>query len=312
MNLRFLILALVGFIVLPALALQKMVVVSVYQGICKEGDFTTNVATCREVIEKARARGSHFLAFPECFLSGYENALSVQRGARSLDDPELRAFIAESAAHDIVVLAGLARRYGTQLFNSVLVIHRGKLMGLYDKVMLTSDDRETLGFTPGSALPVFEAHGARFGVLICADTSYLHVAMAAKLQGAEILFTPHNNAIAPAAMEDHQRWVRNCHIALACQLQVVVARANGVQAEGPARLLAYGDSFILSPQGIPVSEAGLFRTELRTALITPSMFRSPHTWARFQDAPGWLRSSVAALLTSYRASPNPELLRALF
>jgi len=290
------------------LALQQPVVVSVYQGPCKEGDFDANLATVRGVIQQAQARGSQFVAFPECFLSGYETPLGVQQGARTLQDPSLTGFISESIAHEVVVLVGLARRAGTNLFNSVLVVHRGRLLGWYDKILLTPSDRNELGFSPGTSLPVFEAHGARFGVLICADTSYPHVAMAAKLQGAEILFTPHNNAIPAPSMEDHLRWVRNCHIGLACHYQVVVARANVVQ-EGSRDRLAYGDSFILSPQGVPLSEAGLFRTELRTALISPQMFESPQIWAGFHDTPGWLRTSVADLLSAFRPPANEAELR---
>ena len=291
-----------------SLALQRPVVVSVYQGPCKEGDFEANLAAVRGVIRQAQARGSQFVAFPECFLSGYQTPLAVRQGARPLNDPALQSFIAESAQHEAVVLVGLARTAGTNLFNSVLVIHRGRLLGFYDKILLTPSDRDELGFSPGTSLPVFEAHGVRFGVLICADTSYPHVAMAAKLQGAEILFTPHNNAITPTAMEDHLRWVRNCHIGLACLYQVVVARANVVQ-NGNRDALSYGDSFILSPQGAPLSEAGLFRTELRTALVTPQMFEPPQVWAGFQDTPGWLRTSIADLLSSHRTPPDDAELR---
>lgn len=289
-------------------ALQRPVVVSIYQGPCKSGDFDANLGVVRNAVEQAKARGSHFIAFPECFLSGYETPLAVRQGARALNDPALQAFIAESAHHETVILVGLARTAGTNLFNSVLVIHRGRLLGLYDKILLTPSDRDELGFSPGTSLPVFEAHGARFGVLICADTSYPHIAMAAKLQGAEILFTPHNNAIAPTVMEDHLRWVRNCHIGLACLHQVVVARANVVQ-NGNREALSYGDSFILSPQGVPLSEAGLFRTELRTALVTPQMFEPPQTWASFHDTPGWLRNSVAELISGYRSPAGDADLR---
>ncbi|MBM4092710.1 MAG: carbon-nitrogen hydrolase family protein, partial [Planctomycetes bacterium] len=107
----------------PAQALEKDVVVSVYQGVCREGDFSANLATAREVVKQARERGSHFLALPECFLSGYESREAVQRGARSLDDPELAQFIAESAAHEMVVIVGLARRAADGLYNTELVIH---------------------------------------------------------------------------------------------------------------------------------------------------------------------------------------------
>ena len=52
----------------------------------------------------------------------------MERGARSLDDAELKAFIAESATHDMVVMVGLARKSAEGLFNTELVIHRGKFV----------------------------------------------------------------------------------------------------------------------------------------------------------------------------------------
>lgn len=291
-----------------AAAIGSNVVVSVYQGVCREGDFGANLATAREVVQQAVQRGSQFLAFPECFLSGYESREAVQRGARALNDPDLTKFIAESGEHDMVILAGLARREGTNLFNTVLVIHRGRLLGFYDKVMLTGGDRQTLGFSPGTAVPVFQAHGIRFAVAICADTSYPHVALAARLQGAQLLFTPHNNQIAEAAADDHRHWVRHCHIGLACQLQLAVARANIVKTGRPGQV-SYGDSFILSPQGSPLAEAGLFKPGLITATLTPGHFRGPHVWGDLHDAPAWLRQQVADLLTEFRAPANDTDLR---
>lgn len=290
---------------LPGLAFSRPVVVSAYQGPCREGDFTANLAVVRDQIRLARDRGSHFLAFPECFLSGYESRETVQRGARALDDPELAAFIAETAAHDLVVIAGLARRAGHQLFNSALVIHRGRLVGVYDKVMLTPGDRRDLGFSPGSQVPVFQAHDTRFAVLLCADTSYPHVAMTARLQGAELLFAPHFNQISAPAADDHRRWVRHSHVGLACQLQVAVVRANVIKSDRPD-LLGYGDSFILSPQGEPLAEARLFAPALLTATLDPALFGPPNVWANLQDAPAWLRQQLADLLVQGRR-PSSDL-----
>jgi hypothetical protein len=157
-------------------------------------------------------------------------------------------------------------------------------------------------------VPVFEAHGVRFGVLICADTSYPHAALAARSQGAELLFTPHYNEIAEAGLDDHRRWVRNCHVGLACQLQVAIARANVVKTSRPGQA-GYGDSFVLSPQGEPLAEARLFRTELVTATLTPAMYRSPYVWGSLDDTPAWLRTRTAALLTEYRPPTDDTDLR---
>lgn len=288
--------------------MEHDLIVSVYQGACREGDFTANLATARAVVKQAQERASHFLVLPESFLSGYESREAVQRGARSLEDPELKQFIAESASHDMVVLAGLARKSADNLHNTVLVIHRGRLLGFYDKVILTPGDRNALGFTPGASVPVFQAHGARFGVIICADTSYPHVALAARLQGAELLFAPHQNEIGAAVADDHRRWVRNCHIGLACQLKMAVARASNVKSDRPGQI-GCGDSFILSPQGAALAEAGLFKTELITAPITTAMFRSPSIWGDLNDTPAWLRTQVGELLTDFRRPANDNDLR---
>jgi predicted amidohydrolase len=288
-------------------AIDQPVVISAYQGPCREGDFSANLGTARTVIRRALERNSHFLAFPECFLSGYEDRGAVERGARRLDDPDVRGFIEESAAHEMVVLIGMARWSGTNLYNSVLVIHQGRLLGMYDKVMLTGGDREPLRFTAGNQVPVFEAQGVRFGVLICADTSYPYVGLAARLQGAELLFTPHYNEIGVDTVDDHRRWVRNCHVGLAAQLKTAVARANVIRTQRAGQV-GYGDSFILSPQGEPLAEARLFRTELISATLDPTMYRGPHVWADLEQTPTWLRSQVADLLTHFRRpQTDPEL-----
>jgi predicted amidohydrolase len=289
-------------------AIERDVVLSVYQGVCQEGDFAANLATVRQGVQEAQTRGSHFVVFPECFLSGYDSRESVERGARGLDDPDLARFIAESADHDVVVLVGLARRAADGLYNTQLVIHQGQLLGFFDKVILTPGDRDTLGFQPGMAVPVFQAHGVRFACIICADTSYPHAAMAAKLQGAEILFTPHNNEISATVVDDHRRWVRNCHIGLACQLQMVVARSNNVKSDRPGQI-GYGDSFILSPQGTPLAEADLFKTEMITATITPDMFRGPWVWGNVHDVPAWLRTHLGQMLNDFRRPTDETELR---
>jgi predicted amidohydrolase len=280
-----------------ARALEREVVVTVYQGACDDGDFTANLATAREAIREARARGSHFLVLPEEFLSGCDSLEHLQRGARRLDDPELRAFIDETTDHDVVVLAGLARLTAEGIYNSVLVIQRGKLLGIYDKVILTGSERRRYGVLPGKSVPVFEAHGARFAVVICHDSSFPHVALLARLQGAEILFTPHYNFISPQTVDDHRKWVRNCHVGLACQMKMAVARSNVVVTDKEDRL-GYGDSFIISPQGEVLAQAELFRTELVTATITPAMFRHPYVWANLEEAPKWLRAELADQLTA--------------
>ena len=273
-------------------ALEREVVISSYQGPCKDGDFAANLTVVRDVIREAEKRNSDFVVFPETFLSGYDTRETVLKGARRVDDPELAAFIAESADHQMVVLVGLARITDEGLYNTVLVIEGGKLRGTFDKVMLTGGDSDNLGFLPGKDVPVFESHGARFAVIICHDTSFPHPALLAKLRGAEILFTPHYNSINVQRVDDHRKWVRNCHVGLACQMKMAVVRSNVVVADKPGEP-GYGDSFIMSPQGEILAGAELFRTELVTTALKPEMFKTPYVWADFSELPAWLKNKLA-------------------
>lgn len=287
-----------GLLLVPAIgraAEETPVVVSAYQGPCRDGDFSANLAVVREMVAEALRRGSHFVCFPETFLSGYATLEQMRAGARAVDDAELQAFIQESSQHDMVILVGLARKTPEGIYNTQLVIHKGALLGMYDKILLTGGDRDTLGFLPGRSIPVYEAHGVRFAAIICHDTSFPHVAMAARLKGAQLLFTPHYNFIPRQSMDDHRHWVRNCHIALACHERMAVVRSNVVVTDRTAEL-GYGDSFIMSPKGEPLAEAGLFRTALITASLPRGMLLSTDAWAHDREVPDWLRVELAELL----------------
>ena len=275
--------------------IDREVVISVYQGPCQDGDFAANLATVREVVKEALERESDFVVFPETFLSGYVTPEAVRQGARRVDDPALQEFIRESNSHRMVILVGMARLEAEGLFNTVLVIHRGRVLGHYDKIMLTGGDRDRLGFLPGRDTPVFEAHGVTFGVIICHDSSFPQVALAEKQKGAEIIFSPHYNAISASVMDRHRQWVRNCHVGLACQLKVVVARSNVVVTDAEHGL-GYGDSFILGPGGQVLAAAKLFATGLTTARIAPALYRSPSVWADFKEVPDWLNAELGAQL----------------
>jgi predicted amidohydrolase len=280
------------FISNQAFAIDKDVVISTYQGPCKGGEFTANLAVVREVIKEAEQRNSDFVVFPETFLSGYDTREVVLKGARRIDDPELAAFIAESASHGMVVLVGLARITDEGLYNTVLVISGGKLLGTYDKVMLTEGDSDDLGFLPGKDVPVFQAHGIHFAVNICHDSSFPHPALLAKLRGAELLFTPHYNSIDAQRVDGHRKWVRNCHVGLACQMKMAVVRSNVVVTDKPGEP-GFGDSFIMTPQGEILAGAELFKTELVTAVLKPEMYKTPYVWADFSELPDWLEQKLA-------------------
>jgi predicted amidohydrolase len=105
-----------------------------------------------------------------------------------------------------------------------------------------------------------------FGIIICADSSSIEPALIAAMRGAQVIFSPHFNYIPYPNVHDHTRRVRASHVARAmeteafvCKANVVVPESQGVQvftAFGPG--VGVGDSFVVSPWGEFVAEAGLF------------------------------------------------------
>jgi predicted amidohydrolase len=79
---------------------------------------------------------------------------------------------------------------------------------------------------------------------------------------------------------------------------MVVARSNVAMRD--QRGLGYGQSFIISPRGDMLAEADLFRAELITAKISPSLFKSPYVWADLNEVPANVKDMLAELLKGSR------------
>jgi predicted amidohydrolase len=265
------------------------IVISAYQGPCTGGEIETNLGRINEAIETALERKSNFICFPECYLTGYDGKWAIE-----LSDPHLTGLVKSTESHDMVVLVGLSEKSGDdEIANTEVVIHKGKILGKYSKIMLTGGDRDRLGFARGREMPVFEAHGIRFATIICHDSSFPEPALLARQKGAVLLFSPHYNGIGPKAMDEHRIGVRNNHIGLAALMQMVVVRSN-VVSFGPKHL-GYGDSFIMSPLGIPLAEAGLFVENVITATINPGMFEQAKMWKDLKEVKPDIRKQVSEI-----------------
>jgi predicted amidohydrolase len=266
----------------------KMIRIGTWQGLVAENDFDRNLDKVRTVIRESRPLALDFLCFPETYLSGYHTE-SVRQCCTTLDDPRLVTFIAESAAHDTVILVGMSERAGDKIYNTQLVIYGGKLLGKYSKIMLTPYD--AVAFTPGTSLPVFEAKGIRFGVVICHDTSFVEPALCLRWKGARLLFTPHFDEIRPQGWDtplgrvtfgDHRRMVLNNQAGLATLLKMVVVRSDVIHF-GPDGL-GCGDSNIWNMDGVCVAEGIPFNECIVQAEFNQEIFLQEH-WIDRRQVP---------------------------
>jgi NAD+ synthase (glutamine-hydrolysing) len=101
------------------------------------GDVDRNVAGSIEVVEAAHANDAVLAVLPELGLVGYSSqdlfhqTALLEAGVAGLD--RLRAATADLLP---IVVAGAPLRFGHQLFNTAVVLHRGRILGVVPKSYL--------------------------------------------------------------------------------------------------------------------------------------------------------------------------------
>ena len=274
-------------------------ILGVWQGVSKDGDLEANFARAVEVIDQAADAGCDFLCMPENFLTGSGSIEMHKRCAIPLDDQRLVDLAAHAATHDLVTLVGLDERRGDLVANTQVVLDGGQVAGHYTKTMLTGGDWKLMGFYDDE-LPVFEAKGVCFGIIICHDSSFPEVAATLAWKGARIIFSPHFNSIGAHMMDDHRKIVRNNNVGIAVHYNVVVARANSVGHWANGDCYGYGDSAIFGPDGAPLAEAGLFAEKLITADVGPHLKGTQRWRNRLDVRPAIVNQLHAAALAALK------------
>lgn len=230
--------------------------VACYQCEVIPGDFDANWRTAMGAIHAASARGVEILALPESLLTGYYTSRDrAWENSFTIDSPQVARVLEETRDVDLAFMVGFNERRGDELYNTVLVAERGKLLGTYSKAFPCFDY-----FTPGRDFPVFERNGLKYGVIICADGQFIEPARILALKGARVIFAPHYNWIAPEWVVVHFQMVRQDHMARARENGVWFMRANtvgGAEDKGMGYAgVGYGDSYLLDPFGQMTAHAG--------------------------------------------------------
>ena len=281
----------------------EKLVIGAWQGICREGDVTANLERAGKVIDEAAEAGCDFVCLPELFLSGAGTREMMVASAMTLDDPRLGTLAAHAGRRGVLTLVGLCEKRGDRYAVTQAILDDGRVAGHYTKTMPVEADWELMGFYD-DALPVFEARGVTFGVIICHDSSFPEVAATLAWRGAQILFSPHYNFLDRQRMDDHRIRVRNNHVGIASHYGVVVARSNVVGHWPTNDRFGYGDSAIFDPRGVPIAEAGLFTETLITADVTQYL-NVPDTWRqRSELRPAIINQLSAAALDGLKGKPD--------
>ena len=240
---------------------QRYVRIGHYQCRCRQGDYDANFKTVLKGLKLAAESKLDIVSFPESILTGYfQSEETARANSFAVDSPQIGRLLAETSSFDIVFMVGFNERREKELYNTVVIVEKGKVLGRYSKAMPCSSY-----FTPGRDFPVFEKKGLKFGVVICADGGYIEPTRILALKGAKLIFAPHYNYVSRPV--PHYEVVRNDHIARAVENGVYFLRGNTIDSSKDVEGLledghGYGDSYLLNPNGEKVAAAGLYHEYL--------------------------------------------------
>lgn len=138
------------------------------------GDLEGNTQKIIQTLDRARAQAADIVLFSELVLCGYPpEDLLLHPSFIDAQEKYLEKIIRASAR--LMVFVGFVRRNSSKgekpIFNSVAVIHDGKLLGFQDKQLLPTYDvfDERRYFESGATSHIWELKGKKIGVLICED-----------------------------------------------------------------------------------------------------------------------------------------------
>jgi predicted amidohydrolase len=215
------------------------------------GQPDANLATAIDLVAKASLAGVALLVLPECCLTGYRftDAAALAPLAEERTGERISRLAEAVSRSGMTVVAGLAERDGTKLYDSAVVLQPDAAPVYYRKMHLWGAEREI--FAAGDMPVVVPTLVGRIGLSVCYDLWFPELSRALVLGGAEIIASPANWAGNPRmrnVLDEHGQ-AMGFHLARtsACVNEVVVVAADRIGEEETTRYL--GNSCIVSATG---------------------------------------------------------------
>jgi predicted amidohydrolase len=248
------------------------------------GEAELNVRRSLELLSGAVAGGASLVVLPELCNSGYVFDSRAEAWASAEEVPggeTCRAWEELCRRHGIHLVAGIAERSGSRLFNSSVVFGPEGYVGTFRKVHLWN--RENLFFEPGDlGFPVFQTPIGRIGTFICYDGWFPESYRECASRDADIICVPTNWVPIPGQAEDQPAMATILCMANAHSNSVYVAAADRVGTERDQPFI--GQSVIVSYTGWPLSgPASPDVEEIIYADLDLKQARAARRWNDFND-----------------------------
>ncbi len=154
------------------------------------GKIRQNIDTLARRVKEAKKKDAAIICFPEMNITGYSTRKKIVDSAQFITGPVTDDLAELAEKENIVILAGLAEKDEKgRIFASHLVVTPQGLSGVYRKLHIAPPEQRI--FSHGRNIPLFEAHGVRFGIQLCYDAHFPELSTRMALNGADIIFIPH-------------------------------------------------------------------------------------------------------------------------
>ncbi len=136
-------------------------------------DKDSNIAQCKEYIDRASSRDCELIIFPEATLTGFstDNPLSESTS----NSGTLKIFSDLSTKYNINIIFGaFLKKHKNDLPHNVLCLsdNFGNSLPLYNKIHLFSYSNENKHVLPGKGIAIKKIGNLRFGFSICYDLRF--------------------------------------------------------------------------------------------------------------------------------------------
>ncbi len=154
-------------------------------------DPNENLKQVEKACKVAHKDGARLLLLPECMLTGHgAHRPTVEKNAEPLPEgPLSQAVLKMSEKYQLCIVVGIGERADGVVYNSQMVVDKGKFLGAQRKINLSSDEWRL--FAEGRKVEVFDIGDVRFGITICYDNSFPEIAMIHKLHDVDLILTAH-------------------------------------------------------------------------------------------------------------------------
>lgn len=153
-------------------------------------DPSANLERVKGTCAIAARDGARMVLCPELMLTGHGAHPKMEENAEPVPGgPLCQEILALSKQHDLCICVGIAEQDRNIIYNSQIVVDRGKYLGLQRKINLSND--EYVSFGMGEQLEVFDIGDIRFGIIICYDNRFPELALGLAFRHVDVILSPH-------------------------------------------------------------------------------------------------------------------------